>query len=180
MTTSTSKSLQKSHASCPTAPVVLQGGDLGWLTSNDCAPEFARELFGHAEVGVLPRLVHSRFGLHVVEVLQREPGIVQPFEVSTRHRDHVAAPENLCDCAAPVPAPAGSTGQCGRCGTGDSWRTVAAISLRSYPAKPSVQFLIEPPGSDARPGSGIDLDLRGETNRLLSVAKSGHSQHTFM
>lgn len=27
-----------------------------------------------------PRLVHSRFGLHVVEVLEREPGVTQPFE----------------------------------------------------------------------------------------------------
>ena len=42
--------------------------------------EFARELFGHVEVGVLPRLVHSRFGLHVVEVLEREAGVAQPFE----------------------------------------------------------------------------------------------------
>jgi hypothetical protein len=25
-------------------------------------------------------LVHSRFGLHVVEVLEREPGVAQPFE----------------------------------------------------------------------------------------------------
>jgi peptidyl-prolyl cis-trans isomerase C len=30
---------------------------------------------------VLPRLVHSRFGLHVVEVLHREVGIEQAFEV---------------------------------------------------------------------------------------------------
>ena len=29
---------------------------------------------------MLPRLVHSRFGLHVVEVLEREPGQEQPFE----------------------------------------------------------------------------------------------------
>ena len=58
-------------SNCPSAE---EGGDLGWLTTADCAPEFARELFGQAEVGVLPRLVHSRFGLHVVEVLQREGG----------------------------------------------------------------------------------------------------------
>ncbi len=64
-------------SNCPSAE---QGGDLGWLGAQDCAPEFARELFGHAEVGVLPRLVHSRFGLHVVEVLEREPGVAQPFE----------------------------------------------------------------------------------------------------
>ena len=57
-----------------------EGGQLGWLTTADCAPEFAKELFAHVEVGVLPRLVHSRFGLHVVEVLGREAGIAQPFE----------------------------------------------------------------------------------------------------
>lgn len=64
-------------SNCPSG---AEGGHLGWLTAADCAPEFARELFGHVEVGVLPRLVHSRFGLHVVEVLEREPGIEQPFE----------------------------------------------------------------------------------------------------
>ena len=63
-------------SNCPSGE---QGGTLGWLTPADCAPEFARELFGHVEVGVLPRLVHSRFGLHVVEVLAREGGVAQPF-----------------------------------------------------------------------------------------------------
>ena len=67
----------KSLSNCPSGE---EGGQLGWLTSNDCAPEFAKELFGHKEVGVLPRLVHSRFGLHVVEVLAREAGKDQPFE----------------------------------------------------------------------------------------------------
>ena len=64
-------------SNCPSGE---QGGALGWLMPTDCAPEFARELFGHVEVGVLPRLVHSRFGLHVVEVLEREGGEAQPFE----------------------------------------------------------------------------------------------------
>ena len=64
-------------SNCPSG---AEGGELGWLTAADCAPEFARELFGHAEVGVLPRLVHSRFGLHVVEVLERDPGVAQSFE----------------------------------------------------------------------------------------------------
>lgn len=63
-------------SNCPSA---AEGGDLGWLGVEDCAPEFARELFGHVEVGVLPRLVHSRFGLHVVEVLAREPGVARSF-----------------------------------------------------------------------------------------------------
>jgi len=64
-------------SNCPTG---AEGGDLGWLCASDCAPEFAREIFGRAEVGVLPRLVHSRFGLHVVEVQAREPGQAQSFE----------------------------------------------------------------------------------------------------
>ena len=64
-------------SNCPSGAA---GGELGWLAAEDCAPEFAREVFGRAEVGVLPRLVHSRFGLHVVEVLEREPGADQPFD----------------------------------------------------------------------------------------------------
>ncbi len=64
-------------SNCPSG---TEGGNLGWLIATDCAPEFAREIFGQPEVGVLPRLVHSRFGLHVVEVLKREPGQAQPFE----------------------------------------------------------------------------------------------------
>ncbi len=64
-------------SNCPSG---AEGGDLGWIGAQDCAPEFARELFGRVEVGVLPRLVHSRFGLHVVEVLARAPGVAQPFE----------------------------------------------------------------------------------------------------
>ncbi len=64
-------------SNCPSGE---NGGDLGWLMNTDCAPEFARELFGRIEVGVLPRLVHSRFGLHIVEVLEREFGVAQSFE----------------------------------------------------------------------------------------------------
>ncbi len=65
------------QSNCPSG---AEGGHLGWLGVSDCAPEFAKELFGHAEVGVLPRLVHSRFGLHVVEILARAPGVEQSFE----------------------------------------------------------------------------------------------------
>ena len=82
-------------SNCPSGE---HGGELGWLSSTDCAPEFARELFGHAEVGVLPRLVHSRFGLHVVEVLEREPGMPQSFDsvrgavaMSLRQQSYVTA-----------------------------------------------------------------------------------------
>lgn len=64
-------------SNCPSG---AQGGELGWLTRDDCAPEFAREIFAGPEIGVLPRLVHSRFGLHVVDVRAREAGHMPPFE----------------------------------------------------------------------------------------------------
>lgn len=59
----------RTWSNCPSG---AHGGALGWLRAADCAPEFAREVFGQPGVGVLPRLVRSRFGLHVVEVLERE------------------------------------------------------------------------------------------------------------
>ena len=64
-------------SNCPSG---AEGGELGWLTREDCAPEFAREVFGSQEVGVLARLVHSRFGLHVVQVRAREAGLPAAFE----------------------------------------------------------------------------------------------------
>ena len=69
-----------STSNCPSG---AEGGELGWLTAADCAPEFAREIFGKSgagEIGVLPRLVATRFGLHVVEVLEREPGKQPAYE----------------------------------------------------------------------------------------------------
>ena len=67
-------------ASTSNCPSGAHGGDLGWLRQDDCAPELARELFGQPEIGVLPRLVRSRFGLHVVEILARQPGLQPAFE----------------------------------------------------------------------------------------------------
>jgi len=66
----------RASSNCPSG---ADGGELGMLVASDCAPEFAREIFGRADVGVLPRLVHSRFGLHLVEVLSRQPGVAQSF-----------------------------------------------------------------------------------------------------
>ena len=64
-------------SNCPSGQ---EGGELGWLATEDCAPEFAREIFGMPEVGVLARLVHSRFGLHVVEVCAREAGVLPDWQ----------------------------------------------------------------------------------------------------
>jgi len=70
----------KAASTLSNCPSGAEGGHLGWLKAEDCAPEFAKELFGHPEVGVLPRLVHSRFGFHVVDVLERKPGAAQSFD----------------------------------------------------------------------------------------------------
>jgi peptidyl-prolyl cis-trans isomerase C len=64
-------------SNCPSGE---RGGELGWLEAEDCAPEFARAVFSQPELGMLPRLVHTRFGLHVVEVLQRQSGREPGFE----------------------------------------------------------------------------------------------------
>ncbi|HEX7637374.1 MAG TPA: peptidylprolyl isomerase [Burkholderiaceae bacterium] len=64
-------------SNCPTGAT---GGDLGWVTRQDCADEFARQVFGQQTVGILQRLVHSRFGFHVVEVRERDPGVQPAFE----------------------------------------------------------------------------------------------------
>ena len=62
-------------SNCPSS---LQGGDLGWITPDDCAPELATELFHlqHAQTGtgVQTRLFHTRFGFHIIEVLERRNG----------------------------------------------------------------------------------------------------------
>lgn len=95
---STEDAFAKAAGTLSNCPSGAEGGSLGWLAAADCAPEFAKEIFGHAEVGVLPRLVHSRFGLHVVEVLERELGVEQPFDavrgavaMSLRQKTYVTA-----------------------------------------------------------------------------------------
>jgi len=55
-----------------------QGGDLGWVGPDDCDPELAHELFHHKHsrwgMGVHPRLIHTRHGFHILEVLGRRKG----------------------------------------------------------------------------------------------------------
>jgi peptidyl-prolyl cis-trans isomerase C len=68
-------------SNCPSS---AEGGDLGWVTPEDCAPELANELFHQSDsrwgMGVHPRLVHTRFGLHIIEVLSRKKGTLPPYE----------------------------------------------------------------------------------------------------
>ena len=62
-------------SNCPSRS---SGGDLGWLAPGDCVPELAQELFhqtqGAGALGVQTRLVHTRFGFHIIELLARREG----------------------------------------------------------------------------------------------------------
>jgi peptidyl-prolyl cis-trans isomerase C len=66
-------------SNCPSG---ARGGDLGWVGPHDCAPELAQFLFmqeGGIASGLQPRLVHSRFGLHIVDVVEQRPGQLAPL-----------------------------------------------------------------------------------------------------
>jgi peptidyl-prolyl cis-trans isomerase C len=68
-------------SNCPSS---AQGGDLGWIGPDDCAPELATELFHlkHAQTGtgVHPRLFHTRFGFHIIDVIERRAGTQPAYE----------------------------------------------------------------------------------------------------
>lgn len=76
-------------SNCPSS---AQGGDLGWIGPRDCAPELAQALFFQSEpgfgIGLHPRLVHTRYGLHIIELLERRKGRQLEFEAV---RDSIAA-----------------------------------------------------------------------------------------
>ena len=65
------------YSNCPSAAV---GGSLGQLGRGDTVPEFDTALFADARVGLLPDLVTSRHGFHIVLVARRVEGSLLPFE----------------------------------------------------------------------------------------------------
>ncbi|MCE3270624.1 MAG: putative peptidyl-prolyl cis-trans isomerase, PpiC-type [Ramlibacter sp.] len=70
--------LARELSNCPSG---AEGGELGWIAPEEVAEELARELFGETEpTGMIPRLVHSRYGFHVLEVLERQPGREVAFD----------------------------------------------------------------------------------------------------
>jgi len=77
--------LAREFSNCPSA---AQGGALGQLGRGDAVPEFEKAVLDGELLGVLPDLVATRFGFHVVLVARRIPGRVQPYEEA---RGQVAA-----------------------------------------------------------------------------------------
>ena len=69
--------LAAEFSNCPSAQV---GGNLGQLSRGDVVPEFWQAIAQSAGTGVLPGLVESRYGLHIVRVSRRIEGRTLPFE----------------------------------------------------------------------------------------------------
>jgi peptidyl-prolyl cis-trans isomerase C len=77
--------LAAEFSNCPSGGV---GGSLGQIGRADVVPEFWTALDASTGTGVLPRLVESRFGLHIVRIARRIPGRPVPFEAV---RERIAA-----------------------------------------------------------------------------------------
>lgn len=76
----------KAHSNCPSG---AEGGNLGQLQRGDTVPEFEKAIFGDdAGIGILPKLVTSRHGFHIIAIDQRIEGRQLPYELV---RDEVAA-----------------------------------------------------------------------------------------
>jgi peptidyl-prolyl cis-trans isomerase C len=64
-------------SNCPSG---AHGGNLGQFSRGDMVPEFDKAVFGAATVGMLPSLLTSRYGFHIVDVVRRIPGKPLPFD----------------------------------------------------------------------------------------------------
>ncbi|HSC80928.1 MAG TPA: peptidylprolyl isomerase [Chitinolyticbacter sp.] len=68
--------LAAERSNCPSA---AQGGSLGQLARGQTVPEFERALFGAAP-GIVPRLIETRFGLHIARIHRSSAGRLRPFD----------------------------------------------------------------------------------------------------
>ncbi len=64
-------------SNCPSGQL---GGNLGQFGPGEMVPEFDKAVFGSTLVGVLPTLVATRYGFHIVAVLRRIPGRRLPYD----------------------------------------------------------------------------------------------------
>ncbi|MDN5863665.1 MAG: peptidyl-prolyl cis-trans isomerase [Gammaproteobacteria bacterium] len=67
----------RTKSNCPSG---ANGGELGQLQRGSTVPEFEQAVFGGNTIGVLPDLVRSRHGFHIVAVDRRIPGEQLPYE----------------------------------------------------------------------------------------------------
>lgn len=68
----------KEHSNCPSG---ANGGNLGQLQRGETVTEFEKAIFDDNTVGVLPKLVTTRHGFHIIAVDQRIDGKQLPYDV---------------------------------------------------------------------------------------------------
>ncbi|WP_201586007.1 peptidylprolyl isomerase [Psychrobacter jeotgali] len=68
--------LARQYSACPSKE---QGGELGVIDKGQTVPEFENTLFKLDE-GLAPSPIESRYGFHIVEVLDKQPGIQMTYE----------------------------------------------------------------------------------------------------
>lgn len=69
--------LAQQYSNCASGAL---GGNLGQLTRGQSVPEFEQLVFRMTPGALAERLLETRFGLHVVQVLRRVDGVVLPFD----------------------------------------------------------------------------------------------------
>ncbi|KAA9339969.1 peptidylprolyl isomerase [Adhaeribacter soli] len=62
-----------------------QGGDLGWFNQGNMVPEFDKAVFNAKSTGLLPNLVETSFGYHIVKVT--EPKTTRSYQIATVTRN---------------------------------------------------------------------------------------------
>jgi peptidyl-prolyl cis-trans isomerase C len=73
------EALAQTLSNCPSGQV---GGNLGQLTRGESVPEFEKAIFETSQIGLLPGLVNTRYGFHIVSVERRIAGLALPFEAT--------------------------------------------------------------------------------------------------
>lgn len=69
--------LAKMNSNCPSSEV---GGNLGQLARGATVPEFEKIVFSAEPNSIYPRLVETRFGLHIIQLGRKAEGRLLPFE----------------------------------------------------------------------------------------------------
>lgn len=68
--------LARQYSACPSKE---QGGELGIISKGQTVPEFEGTLF-KLDAGLAPSPIESRYGFHVVDVMDKQPGIQMTYE----------------------------------------------------------------------------------------------------
>lgn len=71
--------IAKAQSNCPSGQ---QGGNLGQMTPGQMVPEFDAAVWKAVPQALIPALVETRFGLHIVALGNKDDGVLVPFEVA--------------------------------------------------------------------------------------------------